>query len=445
MDRHLILLRHQTVAEAIAGDNYTVPDHAQAIAAAHSDAEGYLRALIDADLLKDACDFLAYAMHRRAGVWWGYEVVTALRKELALAERDAMLKAEEAEKKEAEKKEKKEGEEAPEGAGKEAQAAEAAAEGTGKPDAPESAAAPGDGAQNGASGAKASQDAEPESFAAFAERFKANPKDFMNPAAEADAFERIKAELQAQLDYVNSLIPPEFREIWNKEFHKQCEERLGKIDGDPFEMLAEMARNYEPTNSPRQPDFSEAEIVKKTAAKAEEVKQELDESRKVFEMMNPAAPKGVAEGRLLNAMDAVWSWIALPQLEQTKAASVAGNACADKPEGMLALTAFWSFGNLDLTGKMFIPTPPGLAGNGLSGVLTQVIVHPGGTRKPGERLKDALELGLEVAMGRSTWEEGLKLERAPHRMPAGAADRPAAAGREGTPSPERFRMPARFK
>jgi hypothetical protein len=65
-------------------------------------------------------------------------------------------------------------------------------------------------------------------------------------------------------------------------------------------------------------------------------------------------------------------------------------------------------------GEQTVPTPPGLAANGLSQVLLLCALHPGGTRKLKERYLEYFKLGLGVFTGADNWEASLASGKAPH-------------------------------
>jgi hypothetical protein len=65
-------------------------------------------------------------------------------------------------------------------------------------------------------------------------------------------------------------------------------------------------------------------------------------------------------------------------------------------------------------GEQIVPTPPGLAANGLSQVLLFCALHKGGTRKLKERYEEYFRLGVDVLTGKDNWEESLAQGKMPH-------------------------------
>ncbi|MBR4126295.1 MAG: hypothetical protein IKR09_01795, partial [Alphaproteobacteria bacterium] len=114
-----------------------------------------------------------------------------------------------------------------------------------------------------------------------------------------------------------------------------------------------------------------------------------------------------------------------------------GNECPDTPAGLLSLCAFWAGGNLMPEGEQVVPTPAGLAANGISQVLLMCALHKGGTRKLKERYEHYFDLGVEVLTGENNWEESV-IEGAPlHRADDnGRQDFPASSYRRWKPETE---------
>ncbi|MDR2663879.1 MAG: hypothetical protein LBC31_12875 [Treponema sp.] len=117
-----------------------------------------------------------------------------------------------------------------------------------------------------------------------------------------------------------------------------------------------------------------------------------------------------------NALSAVYRWIVAPNAENAQRCLEVGNECPDQPGGLLSLSAFWAFGSLMPTGDQVIPTPPGLAANGLTQTLLLCALSPGGVRKVTERYAAYFSLGVEVLTGADNWEPSLADSRMPHEQ-----------------------------
>jgi hypothetical protein len=117
-----------------------------------------------------------------------------------------------------------------------------------------------------------------------------------------------------------------------------------------------------------------------------------------------------------NALAAAYRWVAAPGPENAQRCLDVGNECPDQPGGLLSLSAFWSFGNLMPAGDQMVPTPPGLAANGLVQTLLLCALAPGGVRKVKERYAEYFRLGVEVLTGADNWEASLADGKMPHEQ-----------------------------
>lgn len=117
----------------------------------------------------------------------------------------------------------------------------------------------------------------------------------------------------------------------------------------------------------------------------------------------------------------MYRWIVAPDEGNSKRCLDIGNECPDTPAGLLALSAFWASGTLMPGGEQIVPTPPGLAANGLCQVLLMCALHKGGARKLKERYELYFNLGVDVLSGRDNWAESLTQGKAPHETLSGAA------------------------
>ena len=122
------------------------------------------------------------------------------------------------------------------------------------------------------------------------------------------------------------------------------------------------------------------------------------------------------------AVQAVYRWVAAPDEVNSRLALECGNQAPGTPEGMLAYTAFWSFGDMAPEGKIIIPTPPELPGTGLNSALLMMAMAPGGTRKAPERYEVYFSLGMEVVLARNLWPDALTEVNAPHEAITGKSN-----------------------
>ncbi|MBO4520677.1 MAG: hypothetical protein J5787_05670 [Alphaproteobacteria bacterium] len=178
---------------------------------------------------------------------------------------------------------------------------------------------------------------------------------------------------------------------------------------EAFKKALEFEKNPQPVD-PKSPIFVASEQLE---AQLQTVRKEtLDTIHAVIPPKVPEHEKKISD----NAMQAVYRWIVSPDEINAKKALDIGNECPDTPAGLLSLTAFWAGGNLmpDPEQDQVIPTPNGLAANGLSQVLLMCALHKGGTRKLKERYEHYFNLGVEVLTGQSNWDESVFEGEAPH-------------------------------
>jgi hypothetical protein len=168
---------------------------------------------------------------------------------------------------------------------------------------------------------------------------------------------------------------------------------------------------------PKSPVFAESAKLKAQLVALQ--KETVDTIKSVIPPKVPAHEKKMRD----KALSAVYRWVAAPDAENSQKCLDIGNECPDTPAGLLSLSAFWAFGDLMPMGKQPVPTPPGLAANGLSQVLLMCALHKGGTRKVKERYEHYFDLGIDVLTGKDNWEENLAEGKAPHEKPQ-APERP---------------------
>jgi hypothetical protein len=116
-------------------------------------------------------------------------------------------------------------------------------------------------------------------------------------------------------------------------------------------------------------------------------------------------PPGMRQILKEKALAIVNSWVENPTAEHSVQAEKIAELIEDEPEGMLARTAFWSFGNLAVAEPdgTNVPVPPGLAGNGLRAALLMAMLAQGGTRSLPERAEQYINIGFEIVCGKNNW------------------------------------------
>jgi hypothetical protein len=196
----------------------------------------------------------------------------------------------------------------------------------------------------------------------------------------------------------------------------------------PMDLLKQIgAKLLEPRHQidPNSPIIVEAAKLKAQLAAIQ--KDTVETIKSVLPPKVPAHQKKLSD----NALAAVYRWVAAPGPENAQRCLDVGNECPDQPGGLLSLSAFWSSGNLMPSGDQVIPTPPGLASNGLTQTLLLCALAPGGIRKVKERYAEYFRLGVEVLTGADNWEASLADSKMPHEQLPGpdwskASDKSAA-------------------
>ncbi|MDR2500728.1 MAG: hypothetical protein LBD37_06585 [Treponema sp.] len=359
LGQHLVLIRHLNLADVCAKEGYTIPPDLADLFEGVSGVQDMVFKLAGADKHKNACELMAYIAHRRAGVWWGYRCVCSINEELRQKPPEEI-----------------DFEKIPE-----------------PPPPPPyfnfdvpkpdpALAASMDAALAGAKGEAAKSAA------------------LVNPAMKKYIANGVENAFQA-FERANGVHPMTLL--------KQMGERL-KLD--PYAI------------SPDSPIFRmERELKEKLKKQREETIAEIKSQFAASGLPSPLTknPKMEAHQKKLrdDALNAVYRWVAAPDAENAQKCMDAGNQCAGTPAGLLALSAFWAFGDLMPLGDQAVPTPPGLAANGLDKTLLTCAVQQGGTRKLKERYEEYFRLGVEVLTGADNWEASLASKIMPHEeLPA---------------------------
>lgn len=78
LDKHFVLLKYNKVSEMVNNEGYKINPNVEKYLPDNDMVDKFIDNLVKDKLYKDACEVLAYAIHRRAGVWWGYRSMMAL-------------------------------------------------------------------------------------------------------------------------------------------------------------------------------------------------------------------------------------------------------------------------------------------------------------------------------------------------------------------------------
>ena len=346
MNRHFVLLRHKTLNDVCNIEGYKIRPDLASFFINQTDAEKIVWDFAEAERWKCACELMAYMAHRRAAVWWGYQCLMSLIKELKIVP------------------------------------------------------------------------AEERDIDSIATSFEPTVPDFAkveppqpDPAMVADAEASI-AKMQADYQEMRASADPEMLKMVEDGLELAFQE-FKKVHGhDPMELLKMFAAKPDDPNpiDLNSPIFKAADEIK---SKLMTVRQEtLDTIHAVIPPKVPEHEKKVRD----DAMQAIYRWVVAPDRVNSQKAMDIGNECPDTPAGMLALSAFWAGGNLMPQGEQIVPTPPGLAANGLCQALLMCALHKGGTRKLKERYELYFKLGVDVLTGENNWGESVIEGEAPHTV-----------------------------
>ncbi|MDR2634343.1 MAG: hypothetical protein LBC51_12095 [Treponema sp.] len=229
------------------------------------------------------------------------------------------------------------------------------------------------------------------------------------------AMQESLAQMEADYQKARAAADPEMLALVEEAMEVAFQE-FKKVQGihpmDLLKKLGERLREDPNPIDPNSPIFQEAAKLKAQLAAVQ--KDTVETIKAVLPPKVPAHQKKISD----NALSAVYRWVAAPGPENAQRCLDAGNVCPDQPGGLLSLSAFWAFGDLMPDGEQIVPTPPGLAANGLTQTLLLCALSPGGVRKVKERYAEYFRLGVEVLTGANNWEATLADRKMPHeRLP----------------------------
>nr|MBQ5527317.1 hypothetical protein [Succinivibrionaceae bacterium] len=225
-----------------------------------------------------------------------------------------------------------------------------------------------------------------------------------DPDAEAEC-ERLMNDINKRAkdidELINSTIGPEIYSDFKDARDVAFEVFKEEYGMDPIEMIKELVDKVpdDPIDYDNSPIFQAADKLKADIEKSR--KETVDLIKSV--VPDDSEDKQKAAG---SAIDIAYRYILAPTAENAQACLDTGNTHPELPECMLCLACFWSYGSLNpVSDDQVIRTPPGLLGNGLSGLILKLALHEGGVCKFKERMKKYADFGLKAATGMSSWGE----------------------------------------
>jgi hypothetical protein len=255
-------------------------------------------------------------------------------------------------------------------------------------------------------------------IADIASSFEVTVPDFAKvkpPAPDPEDMAKVKADLaqaQAAIDEARSKIDPEILKVFDEALEVGYQKFKAVQGIHPLDLIKKLGERLGEDEHPidrNSPIFQEAAKIKAQLGAIQ--KQTVDTIKSVIPPKVPAHEKKVRD----DALSAIYRWVGAPDEVNSKACLDIGNECPDTPAGLLSLSAFWAFGNLMPGGEQVVPTPAGLAANGISQVLLMCALHKGGTRTLKERYELYFNLGVDVLRGADNWERSINDGKAPHR------------------------------
>ena len=384
MNRHAVLLREPQWAGIAAKENYKIRADLRPLFDAHPDSLGLLDAMAARGLDREGCEFIARMTHRRAAVWWGYCCL------LTLIEERRQPPAKPREVAELEK------------------------------------LIDGMLAQAGVKLPEFGSSLEDiDNFCKMPEidiekMIEIPPPPPQDNSALAAASSAVKGKLEA----IDRLIPAHVRKMFDAS-RAELEKRASAAIGMPPKAFygAALARaKKEPltyaidrANSPLVQNLLKARDLMETMRQGT-----IAQVKAAFPEKFPATPEAKIllaadrKKRLDDALQAVWRWIDSPDERNTALAMEAGKSAPGTPEGLLAFTAAWSFGDLSPEGKVTVPVPPELPGTGLNSTLLMMSLEKAGSRKMPDRFELYFKMGMDVVFGKNLWTEAVSENLSPH-------------------------------
>ena len=384
MNRHAVLLREPQWANIAAKENYKIRPDLRPLFDAHPDSLELLDAMAAQKLYREGCEFIARMTHRRAAVWWGYCCLLDLFEERRqpnpgnreIDELEQMF-----------------------------------------------------GATLKDMGIKMPTTASSlDDIDNFCKMPEIDIEKLIEipppPPQDNSALRAASSALGDKLAAIDRMIPAPVQEAFaasRAEMEKVAEAGMGMPSAAFYANAIERAKASPLTYSI---DRKNSPLVQKLLR----VKDMLETMRKgtiaqikaAFPEKYPATPEAKlllaadAKKRSDDAVQAVWRWIVSPDERNTTLAMEAGNAVPGTPEGLLAYTAAWSFGDLAPEGKVTVPVPPELPGTGLNSVLLMLALDQKGHLKMPERYERYFKMGMDVVFGKNLWTEAVGEKLSPH-------------------------------
>ena len=348
-NQHALLQLHPYVDEVVAKEQLKLTTSQQSLAKQYPLSIDYLAYLSQHEQYKDACTFLAYNLHHRIAVWWGYMCVVDVLTEIL--QKPAPVK-------------------------------------------------------------DLSDVAKPRPFELppFVQEMQkqAAQESPIDPKI-MDQLNAAQARLKDIEQQLRQIIPAPLFDFADQALAEQ-NAYFKKVHGmEPMELLnslvdkaVQIQEQEERTGMSARIDPN-SQIFAETKAIEEKVEKIRQETVALVKSALPAIDTEQQNKDRLSCLDAVFAYIAAPDEVNAQRLLDLGNKIPDKNEGLLSLVAFWSYGDLMPQGKQVIPTPAGLMSNGLNCLLLSCALQQGGIFNFAQRFQRYYNFGYECLLGKSNW------------------------------------------
>ncbi|MCP3965320.1 MAG: hypothetical protein GY750_06355 [Lentisphaerae bacterium] len=380
-DKPLIMLDQMTPSEAMARNLYQPDDDVEILITEKMTSEQLIGLLRSKDMLKEACDYMAFCINRRVGVWWAYCCVAAVNDEIKKQLEKSPLSFEEQQKKEVEAK----------------------------------VAEWGDRSELDA--IKAQHEVKAASNKELMGKLAGPPLRPNDPLANTQA--TLNAQLGGDIDGLNyalnemeqaiNALPPKVRMAAQGLVDKVYRDYEVENGIHPMAALKNgITKSIVPSPVPQDNTLRDqyfSTIQNRISQVESYVKGTMD---KYFPLKIPGLPKEVSRKKISEALFSVKRWILTPTDANGKLAGDASVPVQQTPEGLCAMSAYWSSSNLMPGVKNPLHPPPGLAANGLANTVFMCAMKKGGSKTYDERYEEYFDLGIDCLSGIKTWDKEWK-------------------------------------
>ncbi|MCP3965324.1 MAG: hypothetical protein GY750_06370 [Lentisphaerae bacterium] len=380
-DKPLIMLDNKTPQEAMEKNAYKPSDDVRKLIKDKMSSEELIGALRSKDMFKEACDLMAHCINRRVGVWWAYSCVDTVNKEV-----EAQLKISPFTPKELREKEVK--------------AKLADLNDRSELDAlQKQAAAEGNEYEKIAQKVTGEKLLKPDDPWAKAQaEFRSQQTKKFGPAEQA-----VK-EMDAALGNLSSQERASMRKGLDKIYAKY-EAEHGVHPMAELEKQLTLSISPEPADMPDTPTTADkyyAVVERKIKETEEFISRAMN---KHFPLNIPKVKVPTLKDKVDDALFSVKRWILTPTDENGQLARDAAVPVISEPEGLCAVTAFWSSTDLLPEEKSILHPPPGLASSGVQNTIFLCAMKEGGSKDYDERYQEYFDIGIDCVSGVRTWDK----------------------------------------